>query len=394
MLAGVIMKKIIGIIILAVLIGIGIFIYTKKTTTKIKFKTGKITRGEIRSEVTATGTINPIILVNVGAQVSGLIKELYVDFNSPVKKGQVIALIDPRNFVEQVTQAKANVDVAVTNLAKAEATMVDAKRIYEREKLLVKKDFEAFSVRDTAETNYLVAKAGVDAAKAMIIQAKAALQQAETNLEYTRIVSPVNGTVVSRNVDIGQTVVSSMSAPTLFTIAKDLTKMQIDSSVVEADMGRIKLGEEVNFTVDAYPETTFKGTVLQIRISPIIVQNVVTYDVVVKVENDKLLLKPGMTANLAVLTSKKQDILKIPNGALRFTPTFERDKSVPIQRFKGKGVWILENGKPKRIAVKTGINDTSYTELVSDELKEGQEVIVESLMEQNTSKSSSGPRMF
>jgi HlyD family secretion protein len=389
------MKKILIILFVIAAVGISIFIYTNKSGSKVKFKTDTITRGEIRSEVTATGTLNPIVLVNVGAQVSGLIKELYVDFNSSVKKGQPIARIDPSTFIELVTQAKANVDVAIANLSKAQTTLIDAKRTFEREKLLVKKDFEAFSIRDTAETNYLLAVAGVEAAKAQIVQTKAALKLAETNLEYTSILSPVSGTVVSRNVDVGQTVVAAMSAPTLFIIAKDLTKMQIDSSIVEADIGRIKLGQEVNFTVDAYPEIIFKGAVLQIRISPIIVQNVVTYDVVIKVNNDKLLLKPGMTANIAILTIKKEDTLMIPNAALRFTPAIEKDKSAPIKRFKDKGVWIVENDKPKRVGIKIGINDNMHTELLSDALKEGQEVIVESLNGQKSPKGpASGPRMF
>ncbi|MBF0540769.1 MAG: efflux RND transporter periplasmic adaptor subunit [Nitrospirae bacterium] len=389
------MKKILIVLFVLVLIGGSIFIFTRKTDNKVKYKTEKVVIGEIRSTVTATGTINPIILVNVGAQVSGLIKELFVDFNSQVKKGKVIALIDPRTFTEQVTQAKANLDVALTNLDKANATLFDAKRTFEREQELVKKDFEAASVRDTAETNYQIAKSGVGAAKAQIQQAKAALKQAQTNLEYTSIVSPVDGIVISRNVDIGQTVVSSMSAPTLFTIAKDLSKMQIDTNIVEADIGRIKVGQDVDFTVDAYPDITFKGVVQQVRNAPIIVQNVVTYDVVVRVENDKLLLKPGMTANIAILTSKVENILKIPNAALRFSPAREKDKSSPsVARFKGKGVWIIDNNKPKRISVKTGINDNSFTEILSGELKEGQDLIVESLIEQKSSQGMQGPRMF
>ncbi len=243
---------------------------------------------------------------------------------------------------------------------------------------------------DTAETNYETANASVSAAKSQVAQTEAALNLAETNLRYTKIVSPVDGIVVSRNVDVGQTVAASFQTPTLFTIAQDLTKMQIDTSVDEADIGKVKVGQDVEFTVDAYPDITFKGKVWQVRNAPITVQNVVTYDVVINVDNPELKLKPGMTANVSIIVSIKKDVLKIPNAALRFKPS-EKGPTAPEK--KGPGVWILEKDKPKRIPVSLGISDGNYTELATGKISEGQELIVESLTKPKSAQSS-GPRMF
>jgi HlyD family secretion protein len=302
----------------------------------------------------------------------------------------MIARIDPALFEAQVNQAKANLLSSKANLDKAEATSVDVKRTMERNKELLAKNLIAQSDLDTAETNYETANASVSAAKSQVAQAEAALNLAETNLRYTKIVSPVDGIVVSRNVDVGQTVAASFQTPTLFTIAQDLTKMQIDTSVDEADIGKIKVGQDVEFTVDAYPDITFKGKVWQVRNAPITVQNVVTYDVVINVDNPEFKLKPGMTANVSIIVSIKKDVLKIPNAALRFKPD---EKSKTAAQQKGSGVWILEQGKLKRLPISIGISDGNYTELVSGGIKEGQELIVESLTKSKT-PTTSGPRMF
>jgi HlyD family secretion protein len=384
------MKKILigGIIVIAIAVP-AVLLFRSKGN-EIKFRTEKIIRGDIEMAVTATGTVNPVTTVLVGTQVSGTIKNIYVDFNSPVKKGQLIARIDPALFEAQVNQAKANLISAKANLDKAEVTLVDAKRTMERNKELLSKNLIAQSDFDTAETNYETANASVSAAKSQVTQSEASLSSAETNLFYTKIVSPVDGIVVSRNVDVGQTVAASFQTPTLFSIAQDLTKMQIDTNVDEADIGNIKVGQDVEFTVDAYPDTTFKGKVWQIRNAPIIVQNVVTYDVVIQVDNPELKLKPGMTANVSIIVSISKDVLKIPNAALRFRPV-EKVRTEVQQ--KGAGVWILEQGEPKRIPVSTGISDGNYTELVSGNIKEGQEVIVESITKAKA-QMPSGPRMF
>ncbi len=259
------------------------------------YRTDPVTKGDVQQAVTATGTVNAVTTVQVGTQVSGTIKTLYVDFNSRVKKGQIIAQIDPSTFESQVQQSQANLLSAKANLEKADAALVDAKRTYDRNKELFSKNLIPRSDLDTAETTYQTDKAQVEVAKAEVEQAKAALAYARQNLAYTKIISPVDGVVISRNVDVGQTVAASFQTPTLFTIAQDLTKMQIDTNVAESDIGVIKLGQEVDFTVDAYPETTFEGKVWQIRQAPITVQNVVTYDVVIQVRNKDLKLMPGMS---------------------------------------------------------------------------------------------------
>lgn len=369
------MKRIlVGLLIIMVVV-IGGYLLLKKNKNNIRYRTEEATRGDIVSSVTATGTVNPVTTVLVGTQVSGTIKHIYVDFNSPVKKGQIVAQIDPAIFEAQVEQSRANLFAAQANLQKAEATLLDAERTRERNKTLYSKNLIARSDLDTAETNYEIAKAQVEASRAQVEQAKASLKMAETNLMYTRIVSPVDGIVISRNVDVGQTVAASFQTPTLFTIAQDLTKMQIDCNVSEADIGRVRKGQDVEFTVDAYPDTIFKGKVYQIRNAPITIQNVVTYDVVVKVENPELKLKPGMTANVSIIIETKKDVLKIPNAALRFRPPeLTRDK----RTMKGKGVWVIEKGKLFRKEITLGISDGSYTE-VSSGLKEGDRVIIEAL---------------
>lgn len=306
-----------------------------------------------------------------------------------LKKGQLIAQIDPSTFEAQVEQAKANLFAAKANVEKAGASLLDAKRTMDRNRELFSRNLIARSDLDTSETNYETAKAQVEAAKAQVAQTEAALKYAETNLKYTRILSPVDGIVVSRNVDVGQTVAASFQTPTLFNIAQDLTKMQIDTNVDEADIGRIKVGQDVEFTVDAYPDITFKGRVSQVRIAPITVQNVVTYDVVIRVDNPEFKLKPGMTANVSIIITGKKDVLKIPNAALRF----RLSNTVKPSAYKGTGVWIIEKDKPKRIKVSTGISDGNHTELVSGEIKEGQDVIVESLAK-TKGRAPSGPRMF
>ncbi len=361
------------------------------------YRTEPITRGDIEQAVTATGTVNAVTTVQVGTQVSGTIKTLYVDFNSRVKKGQLIAQIDPSTFQSQVQQAQANLLSAQASLEKAQTALANDKKTFERNKELFSKNLIAQSDLDTAETNYQSDIAQVNSAKAQIEQAKASLDYAKQNLAYTKILSPVDGIVISRNVDVGQTVAASFQTPTLFTIAQDLTKMQIDTNVAESDIGVVKTGQEVDFTVDAYPDTTFEGKVWQIRTAPITVQNVVTYDVVIQVSNKDFKLMPGMTANVSIVIQKKSDVLRLTNAALRFRMSERPAGSVAASagrgEKKGPAVWVLENGKPRRMIITPGISDGTYTEIVSGDLKEGQLVIVEAL-KKNKSQSPSGPRMF
>ncbi len=384
---------IIGTISVAVFVTL-LFVFKGKGN-QLEYRTEPVTKGEIQATVTATGTVNAVTTVLVGTQVSGTIRSLYADFNSPVKKGQVIAQIDPAAFEAQAQQARANLLSAQANLGKADATLVDAARTRDRNKELLAKNLIARSDLDTAETNYETAKAQLSVARAQIGQAKAALDFAETNLKYTKIISPVDGVVISRNVDVGQTVAASFQTPTLFTIAQDLTKMQIDTNIAEADIGSVKAGQEAEFTVDAYPDSTFKGKAWQIRRAPITIQNVVTYDVVIQVQNRDLRLMPGMTADVSIIIATKKDALKIPNGALRFRPSERRPEKAPASaERKGPAVWVLEKGTPKRVAITPGISDGNYTEVVSGEIKEGQEIIVEALTKPKGSSARSGPRMF
>jgi HlyD family secretion protein len=412
---------VIGII---VVILIGGFFFNQligKKGSSQKFRTVKVERGEIRSIVTATGTINPVITVLVGSQISGTIKALYADFNSEVREGQVVAQIDPAIFEAQVEQGRANVlsaqanllnaqanlENAKANIAKAEVTVLDTKRTLDRNRPLLERNVIAQATLDTAQANYDtavaqkdVAKAQVESAKsqiesskAQVAQAKASLKVAETNLRYTTIRSPVHGIVIARNVDVGQTVAASLQAPTLFTIAKDLTQMQVDTNVSEADIGRIAEGQEATFTVDAYPEKTFRGKVSEIRNAPTTIQNVVTYDVVIQVDNKDLKLKPGMTANVSVLTQHREGILKVPNAALRFrpesaggesgkggTPRKSGERVISSQGDQGRTgrVWILSpEGKPIQVFIIFGITDGTFSEVMSGDLKEGMEIIVE-----------------
>lgn len=341
------------------------------------YRTEPASIGDVQQSITANGTVNAVTTVLVGTQVSGTIKSLSVDFNSRVKKGQLIALIDPEKFEAQVAQERAN-------RQRADATFRDAERTLARNKELFSRNLVPRSDLDTAETNY-------DSARAQQQQAKAALRVAETNLRYTRIVSPVDGIVISRNVDVGQTVAASFQTPTLFTIAQDLTKMQINTNVAESDIGMVMAGQEVEFTVDAYPDTTFTGTVWQKRQAPIVVQNVVTYDVVIQVDNKDLRLMPGMTANVSIVIVTKSDVLRIPNAALRFRMGKKAEGADGAVN-KGPSVWALESGEPKRVPITPGISDGTHTEIVDGEVHDGQDIIVS--LNRNKKNSRRGLRMF
>ena len=374
------MKKIIiiGSVVVITLAVVLFFVFTNGSS-KQKFVTDKITRGDIKSTVSSTGTVNAVTTVQVGTQISGTIQKLFVDFNSPVRKGQLLAQIDPSILEAQVGQAQENLLSAKDNLEKSQVMLRDTKTTLERNKILYAKNFIAKSDLDTSETNYLSATAQIKVSEAQIQQAQAALDSSAINLRYTKILSPVNGTVISRNIDIGQTVAASFQTPTLFTIAQDLTKMQIDTSVDEADIGKVKASQKATFTVDAYPELPFKGKVSVVRNAPITVSNVVTYNAVIIVDNTDLKLKPGMTANVSIETESKQNALRLPNSALRFklaTSAATSDQKV-AKGPKGPSVWVLENNKPKNVKITTGISDGNYTEVTAGELTEGQQVITD-----------------
>ena len=391
------MKRVGWIVGMLLLVGVAAAFLISRWTRKTppQYETTKVERGRIVAKVTATGTLSALVTVQVGSQVSGTILSLNADFNSPVKKGQLVAKIDPRLFLTAVEQAKANYLAAQASVEKAKVQMVDAGRQYDRAKALRANQLVAQADTDTAQANFDAAKANVNAMSAQMEQARAQLHQAQVNLDYTSIFSPTDGTVISRNVDVGQTVAASLQAPTLFTIAQDLKKMQVDTSVAEADVGKIKAGMPAIFTVDAYPNERFKGTVRQIRNAPQTVQNVVTYDAVIDVDNTDLRLKPGMTANVSFVYAEKDDALKLPNSALRFRPPAELlpEGAAPAARPpRGQGgggrgkrggeddkktVWVLTAGQPKQLQVKVGVSDGTVSELVEGEVHEGDLLITD-----------------
>jgi HlyD family secretion protein len=363
----------------------------------LQIESAKVDRGRIVAKVTATGTLSAIVTVQVGSQVSGRVAALYADFNSPVKKGQLIAKIDPQLFQAAVEQARANYVAAQGNLAKSKAQAADADRQYQRNKALAERKLIAQADLDTAQSNAEAARAQVDASAGAVEQARAARHQAEVNLAYTDITSPTSGVVISRNVDVGQTVAASLQAPTLFVIAEDLAKMQVDTSVAEADVGRLTAGMTATFTVDAYPSETFQGSVRQIRNAPQTVQNVVTYDAVIDVNNPDLKLKPGMTASCTFVYAEKDDVLRVPNAALRFRPPPDLPAFAPgAGRPGGRGnaaggspppkavptpdqrtVWVMREEKPAPARIKTGISDGAFTEVVEGALEPGDSVVTD-----------------
>ena len=311
---------------LVLLLGSGFGVWRWRAAHKkppVEFGTAAVDRGRIVARVTATGTLSALVTVQVGTQVSGTVQKLYVDWNSPVKKGQLIAKIDPQLFEASLQQAQANYEAAEGNLVKAEAQERDAGRQFERSKTLLDRKLIAQADYDTSQANEEMMKGQTASARGSLAQAKAALSQARVNLDMTKIVSPTDGTVISRSVDVGQTVAASLAAPTLFVIAKDLREMQVDTSVAEADVGRLVPGMAATFTVDAFPGERFRGKVRQIRNAPTTLQNVVTYDAVIDVANPDLKLRPGMTANITFISAEKDDVLRVPNAALRFRPTPE-----------------------------------------------------------------------
>jgi HlyD family secretion protein len=394
--------------VVAVALAIGGYVFFRgERKPPVRYRTASVERGSLVSIVSATGTINPVTSVQVGSQVSGMIESLHADFNSMVKNGQVVARIDPFPYRARRDQAKANLANAKASLVKARVDLAQRKRELDRTQSLLREQFASQNEVDVALTAHEGAQAQLEVAQAAIEQAEAALEAAELDLKYTVIRSPVDGIVIARQVEVGQRLTSSFQIPTLFLIAQDLTNMQVDANVSEADIGGILEGKEATFTVDAYPGELFHGQVKQVRNAPISVQNVVTYDVVVGVKNSDLRLKPGMTANVSIVVAQKDNVLKVPNAALRFTPPKgaaggtpgaataerasapaqpmlqtpgtsgqpERPEKVKAERFKT--VWRLSSsGDPEGIGVQPGISDGASTEVFTTELQEGDAVIV------------------
>ncbi|MFA5832442.1 MAG: efflux RND transporter periplasmic adaptor subunit [Bacteroidota bacterium] len=412
------MKKITLLIVALSLLGgtTGYYFYSKNGVEEVQFRTEKVSKGDIQVVVTATGTLSAVRTVQVGSQVSGTLQKVNVDFNDKVKQGQIVAQIDP-TFLE------ASVRDAEASLQRTTAQYNEAKRSYERVKTLVDKNL-------ASQADYDAALAQFEANDAARKQSVAQVERAKINLRYATIKSPIDGVIISRAVDVGQTVAASLSAPTLFTIANDLTKMQVQANVDEADIGKVEEEQEVSFTVDAYPEQTFRGKVRQVRLSPKVEQNVVNYTVIIDVPNPDLKLMPGMTATVTIQITKKESVLKIPTVALRFNPPeayieqrkdssqsqnggddsaraerrkqwmerMQREGGVPggsdpqamQRRMQSRGinrVWIMnERKKLEPVMVRTGISDGTFTEVVRGKIEEGQEIIVGTIAQRSQSQ--------
>ncbi|MBX3227255.1 MAG: efflux RND transporter periplasmic adaptor subunit [Labilithrix sp.] len=432
-------KKVVSWIVpVLVLGGIGVGVWkwqASRAEPEITYKTVPAEKRRfLAARVTASGTLSATVTVEVGAQVSGRISVLKADFNSTVKKGEVVAKLDPQLFIAALEQAQANHVSAKANLVRSEAQEKDADATLKRVKNLSDQGLAAASELQTAQTAVLVAQAQTEVSKAALKQTQAALNQAEVNLSFTTIKSPIDGVVISRNVDVGQTVAASLQAPVLFTIAEDLKKMQVHTSVAEGDVGRLQPEMDAWFTVDAFPGQRFKGKISQIRNAATTLQNVVTYDAVIDVDNPDLKLRPGMTATTTIVYAEKHDVLALPNTALRFKPPAEVTSAIasasaptpaaslsitaagpevpsampaaPTGRAPRmrrsmadraenpeRTIYVLRGGKPEPVDVKTGLSDGTITEIVSGDLKEGEQVITEAIVAGKPVSTGAPPRM-
>jgi HlyD family secretion protein len=353
--------------------------------------TAEISRGSIVRVVTATGTVDPVITVEVGTYVSGPITAIYADYNASVKAGQLIAKIDPRPFQVKVDEAAASLANATAQLHKDIADQKYKRVAYERDAKLLKQKAVSQDALDSAQSASEQAAAQIELDRATIQQQQANLRDAELNLKYTDIVSPVSGTVIAREVDVGQTVAASLQTPTLFLIAKDLTKMQVDSNVSEADIGEVRAGQKAKFTVDAY-DRTFEGLVKQVRQNPSTTQNVVTYDVVVSADNPQMLLAPGMTANVKIITQERANVLRAPLQAIRYesiaaSPDREETAQENLQAF----LWIPDGAKRKRLPVQTGVRDAKFAEIISDHVHPGTTILIEPAAQSETNSANQPP---
>jgi HlyD family secretion protein len=448
-------KKVIWIVVILILIAgsvLGVTLIRKAKGGVVKYRKEAVGRGDIEALVVTSGTLNPIELTDVGSQVSGKIDKLYADYNSQVTKGQIVAELELEPLKMKIQQNEANYQSRVASLDRAKVALDNLKKKYDRALSLFDKKLLSFEEKETAEANYLSARTDVTSAEASLSQAKTQLDLSKVDLSYAVIRSPVDGTVITRKVNVGQTIQASMTAPILFQVATDLTKMKVECDVDEADIGKVKEGQKARFTVEAFPNETFTGSVQQVRYASQTVQNVVTYTTVINVENPEKKLRPGMTATVSIIAGEAKNAVRVPNSALRFTPdlsqaemdklmkeTAERmqaqrqqqggasgapaagDPAGSAQARTGEGqrpqgqafqmgarpgggqggarrqqasrVWLQDkDGKLRIVFLRTGITDNSYTEILRAELKEGDEVIVGKVGAGQTAASAAGQR--
>ena len=448
-------KKIIWIIVALVIVTgviLGLTVFKNGKNGEIKYRTEAIGLGDIEALVVTSGSLNPIETIDIGAQVSGKVEKLYADFNTAVKKGQIVAELDQEQQKMKIQQNEASYQTRSASLEQAKVGLQTSEKGFERAKALFAKNLLSVEEMDAAEAAFLNAKSALMSSQASLAQAKSTLDQSKVDLGYCIIKSPVDGVVITRKVNIGQTLQSSFTAPVLFQVATDLTKMKVECDVDESDIGKVKEGQKVRFTVEAYPNEAFNGVVAQVRVSPTTIQNVVTYTTIVNVENPEKKLLPGMTATVSMIVGEAKNVLRVPNAALRFTPAMTPEEMAKIQqemrdrfmaqrqaqggqpgaapqgggtgaptsapagaggqaaaggqRPEGQGgrpgggqnrqqmprVWVQDqDGKLKMVMVRTGVSDTSYSEIVRSELKEGDVVILGTMSA--TSATSSGPGM-
>ncbi len=362
-----------GIVLLLALVGLAWRQATRSGT--IAYTASPVTLGAITRTVTATGTVNPVLTIIVGSYDSGPIQQLYCDYNTQVRQGQICAKIDPRPYQTIVDQDQANLAVAKAQLEKDKANLTYTKLNSDRLANLTKTQAISQDQADSSKNAYDQALAQIAYDEATIAQRQSELEAALVNLEFTNIVSPVRGTVVSRNVTTGQTLASSLQTPTLFLIATDLTQMQVDANVSESDIGGVKVGNRTTFTVDAFPKRTFEGVVAQVRQSPQTVQNVVTYDVVISTSNVDLAQKPGLTATTRIVIDERPGVIRVPDLAFRYRPSQSDLASAARELAEGTYVWALRGGKPVPVTIKAGLDDDSFTE-IKEGLNPGDQVIV------------------
>ena len=429
-------KVVMGIVVLVVAAGIvfGFTVLKRNNHNGLQYELAAIDKGTVTALVDTTGTLNPVVIVDIGSQVSGKIENIYIDFNSQVKANQVLAELEQQTFQTKVQQNEANYLSSEAAVEKSKVSLENSKKKHDRAKTLFEKDLISYEELESAEVQYLSARADLQSAEARLEQAKAQLDTSKVDLTYTIIKSPIDGVVISRNVNVGQTVAASFQAPVLFQVANDLTKMQVECSVDEADIGRVKEGQAAQFTVDAFPDENFTGVVKQVRYSPEVIQNVVTYTTIVDVENPGIKLRPGMTATISIVVGEAKNALRVPNSALRFQPPPEvlqalfeemrremqakrgqnsqadgqsekRGHQANFQMGQGMGrmgsrmrdrarVWVQdENGKLNMVSIRTGVTDNAFTEITGGDLQEGMEVITgESTQATSSNRSSSNLR--
>ena len=376
---------------LVAVVGLAAWWLTSRSTPVVRYVTVAVTRGTVARGVTASGAVNPVTTVQVGTYVSGVVQQLMCDYNTHVTKGQLCATIDARPYQTVIDQDRANLAIARAQLGKDQTNLAYTKLGYQRAVDLRDRGIVSQDSLDGAKSAYEQAESQAALDAASITQRQAELSAAEINLSYTNIVSPVNGTVVSRNVTVGQTVAASFQTPTLFLIATDLTEMQVDANISESDIGGVQVGQDASFSVEAFPNRTFTGHVVQVRQAPQTVQNVVTYDVVISAPNAELLLKPGMTATVRLVTTRRSDVVRVADQALRYAPGGPRAGATTSA--ESAEVWVLRNGIPVRVPITAGLDDDTNVEIVAGDLKPGDQVII-SEQPAGSTASESTPRFF